>query len=322
MVSLFPIHRPRVGISFRAQALELVEVRRGWHRVPTVTRLATRSLPTGLLTPNATTPNISESATLAKELRALLHDIRDRAVAIDLPMACGTLALLHFETFPTVRVEQESLLRWRLRQEEHLALPDLKILWQVFPAFDAGSTAVSVLLVAIRQSILDQYHRVCEEADLLPISIGFSTIHLLNLAARAAFSSTHEDLFVAHRTAESLIVLAVRQGRPVGLRVKPVRRARMDLKAELIQTVQYFMQEGAPAQQAVARTTPLYLVEEGDPASALSGSHDQTEIWTLSHDPSWTVPVHRARWATAPIVSTVAAPVHPPLAALAGILAA
>lgn len=321
MVSLFPIHRPRVGISLRAQALELVEVRRGWHRVPTVTRLATRSLPTGLLTPNATTPNISESATLAKELRALLHDIRDRAVAIDLPMACGTLALLHFETFPTVRVEQEALLRWRLRQEEHLALPDLKILWQVFPAFDAGSTGVSVLLVAIRQSILDQYHRICEEADLLPVSIGWSTIHLLSLA-RSAFPSTQEEVFVAHRTAESLIVLVVWKGRPVGLRVKPMRRAQLDLKTELIQTVQYFMQEGAPAQQAVARTTPLYLVEEGDPASALSGSHDQTEIWTLSHDPSWTVPVHRARWATAPIVSTVAAPVHPPLAALAGILAA
>lgn len=321
MFSLFPVHRPKLGISVRAHALDLVEVRRGWGRPPTVTRVATRPLPEGLLTPNATTATISDPAVLAKELIALLDGVRDRAVVIDLPMACGTLALLHFETFPTVRLEQEALLRWRLRQEEHLALPDLTMLWQVFPAPDADSTAISVLLVAIRQSILDQYHRVCEEADLLPVSIGWSTIHLLSLA-RSAFPGTQEEVFVAHRTAESLIVLAVRKGRPVGLRVKPVRRAHMDLKTELIQTLQYFVKEGAPAQQAAARTTPLYIVEEGDPASASSGPHDQTEIWTLSHDPSWTVPVHRARWATAPIVSTVAAPVHPPFAALAGVLAA
>lgn len=321
MVSLFPIHRPRVGISFRAHSLELVEVRRGWRRVPTVTRLVTRPLPAGLLTPNAETPNISDQTALVKELQGLLQGIRDQAVAINLPMACGTLALSHFETFPTARAEQEALLRWRLRQEEHLAIPDLKMLSQIFPAVEQGSTAVSVLLVAIRQSILDQYHRVCEETDLLPVSMGFSTIHLWNLA-RSALSGTHEDLFVAHRTAESLIVLAVRQGRPVGLRVKPARRARMDLKAELIQTLQYFANEGAPAPQAAARTTPLYIMEEEDPAPALSGRQEPTEIWTLSEDPSWTVPVHRATWATAPIVSTVAIPVHPPFAALAGVLAA
>lgn len=321
MSSFLPIHRPRVGISFRAHALDLVEIRRGWRRVPTVTRLAARPLPAGLLTPTTATPNISDPAALTKELQALFQNVRDRAVAVDLPIACGMLALFHFEMFPIVRAEQEALLRWRLRQEEHLTIPDLKILWQVFPAAEQGLTAVSVLLVAIRQSILDQYHRVCEEADLLPVSMGLSTIHLLSLV-RSAFCNKHEDLFVAHRTAESLVVLAVRQGRPVGLRVKPVRRAGMDLKAELIQTLQYFANEGAPARQAATRTTPLYIVEEEDPAPALSERQDQTEIWTLSEDPSWAVPVHRARWVPAPIISTVAHPVHPPFAALAGVLAA
>ena len=90
MFSLFPIHRPRVGISFRAQALELVEVRRRWGMAPTVTRLATRSLPAGLLVPSSTAPNMADPAVVAKELQALLHGVGDRTVASDLPMACGT----------------------------------------------------------------------------------------------------------------------------------------------------------------------------------------------------------------------------------------
>lgn len=319
--SLFPIYRPRLGLSFRAHGLDLIEVRRRWRQPPIVVRVASRAIPAGVLTPSATTPNMPDPAAVAQEVEALLEGVRDRTVAVDLPMACGTPALLHFETFPTARTEQEALLRWRLRQEEHLTAPDLTLHWHAVSEGKSSSTARSVLVVAIRQSILDQYHRVCEEADLVPVSIGWSTIHLLSLA-RSAFSRMQEEIVVAHRSAEALIVLALRQGRPVGLRVKPMRRACMDLKTELIQTVQYLVMEEAPTQQALARTTPVYLVEEGDPTSASLGPHDQTEIWTLSHDPSWTVPVHRARWATAPIMSTVAAPVHPPFAALAGILAA
>lgn len=320
MLSLFPIHRPRVGISFRAQALDLVEVRRRWHRVPTVTRLATRPLPAGLLTPNAGTPNISDHIALVKELSALLQGTRDRAAAIDLPVACGTLALYHFEMLPTVRTEQEALLRWRLRQEEHLALPHLKILWQVFPAVEPGSTAVSVLVVAIQQSILDQYHRVCEEADVIPVSVGFSTCHLLELARSAMPASA--ELAVAHRTADTLVVLAFQQGRPVGLRVKPMRRASVDVKIELLQTLQYFAHEQPPHDPAAARTTPFYVMEERASAPESSSPVELSDVWTMPEQPTWTIPIHRATWATTPIVSTVPTPVHPPFGALAGVLAA
>ena len=320
MRSLFPIHRPRLGLSFRAHSLDLVELRRPWRRAPTVTRLSTRPLPAGLLTPVAAEPNTGDPAALAKELHALLHGVSNRTVAIDLPIACCTLALFHFETFPAPRAEQEALLRWRLRQDEHLAAGDLTLRWQVAPLSGASSTAVSVLLVAIRQSILDQYHRVCEDADLIPVSMGFSTLHLLTLA-RMTLPEVHEDVCVAHRTAESLIVLAFRQGRPLCLRVKPMRRTSLDLKTELIQTLQYFRHTYPLPNQVSARTTPVYVVEEGVVETAPPPA-DWPDVWTLSEDPSWTVPVHRATWTPAPIVSTVAKPAHPPFAALASVLAA
>ena len=317
MFSLFPIHRPRLGISFRAQALDLVEVRHRWNRLPTVTRLASQSLPAGLLVPSAAAPNMADPAAVTKELRSLLDGTGDRAVAIDLPMACGTPALCHFETFPTAHAEQEALLRWRLRQDEHLTAPDLTLRWQAFSAAEPPSTAVSILVVAIRHSVLDQYHQVCEKAGLIPVSMGFATFNLLHLA-RLAFP-TEAEVYVAHRTAEALIVLAFRDGRPVRLRVKPLRRTSAELKTDLLQTLQYFSQDDSHRDHAVARTTPLYLVEEGIAAMPSVGQ-DLSEVWTLSEQPGWTVPVLRAHWATAPIVSTLANPDQPPFGALACVL--
>lgn len=320
MFALFPAHRPRIGISIRAHALDLVEVRRRWGRVPHLVRVATRPLPVGLVTPGATTPNVSAPATLAKELSALFEGIRDRAVAIDLPMACGTLALMHFETFPKVRAEQESLLRWRLRQDEHLAASDLTLVWHTIPFTESDSTAVSVFMVAIRQSIVDQYHQICEAADVLPMSMGFSTLHLVELARTVL--PMEEEVYVAQRTAESLIVLAFRYGRPIGLRVKPLRRTHLNVKEAVLQTLRYFEEHGASRQQKQGRTTPLYLVEEriSDTDPALTQA--QPEIWTLSEQTHWTVPVHRATWTTVPIEPTQGHSSLPPLGALAGVLAA
>jgi hypothetical protein len=261
-----------------------------------------------------------DPAAVAQEVEALLEGVRDRTVAVDLPMACGTPVLLHFETFPTSQTEQEALLRWRLRQEEHLTAPDLTLRWHCVSEENPSSTAVSVIVVAIRHSILDQYYQVCEAAHLLPVAMGWSTFHLLDLARSAFPNEPH--LYVAHRTAEALIVLALQQGRPVRLRVKPIRRTSADVETEVLQTLKYFAQADSPGKADVTRTTPLYLVDEGLPREECLSSHDVTEVWTMSDHLNWTVCVTRARWATAPIVSAVAAPDPPPLGALAAVLAA
>lgn len=319
MVSLFPIHRPRFGVSFRAHALELVEIQRGWRKRPVVTRVATRPLPAGLLMPGADSLTMRDPAAVAQELAALLEGVRDRAVAIDVPMACGTLTLHHFETFPTIRAEQEALLRWRLRQEEHLTAPDLALSWHAVSSTASGSTSVSVLSVASRTSILDQYHQVCDEAALIPVSIGWSTCHLLELV-RATLTETHHELYIAHRTAEALIVLGVRQGRPISLRVKPLRRGTVDLNRELLQTVQYFAQDHPVSTQPATRTTPCYVMDDVMAATGNEAAAQLPETWMVQEH--WNVPIVRVTWSTAPIVSQVPSPDQFPYGALACVLAA
>jgi len=125
-------------------------------------------------------------------------------------------------------------------------------------------------------------------------------------------------VYVAHRTAEALIVLGFRQGRPVCLRVKPVRRGAVDVKRELLQALQYFAQEDPFPNHTEARTTPLYVVEEGAWGTE-SRAAESAETWMVQD--GWTVPVQWATWATVPITSTVPTPAHPPIGALASVLA-
>ena len=321
MFSLFPVHRPRIGLSLRAHALDLVEVQRRWRRPPLVRRLVSRPLPPGLLTPSCTTLNVSDHEACVRELQALLEGVRDRTAAIDLPIACGTLGLFHFETLPQSRAEQDAMLRWRFRQEEHMVANDLIVISQIFESRGQGSsaTSVSVLAVAIRQSIVDQYHRVCEAAGLLPVSMGFSTLHLVDLYRRVM--PVRSEAFFAHRTADALLVLGFQNSRPVFLRAKPLRRANVELKSELIGTLQFFesqFQYRATSSEAVS--SPLYIVDEGAPSAKL-GIPAVPEVWTPTANTDRRVEVTRVNWSTAPIANTLSVTAPPPFGALAGVLA-
>ncbi|MEQ1793151.1 MAG: hypothetical protein ABL970_03085 [Nitrospira sp.] len=322
MWSLFPVHKPRIGISIRAHRLELVEVRHRWRRPPVVRRLVSRPLPAGLVAPSPTAANLTIYETVVQELRALCEGVRDRTVAVDLPLAAGTFALFHFETFPQSREEQDALVKWRFRQDEHVTATDLHVVSQVFAGQREGNVPapVSVLAVAIRQSLLSQYHRLCDDAGLLPVSMGFSTLHLLELYRRAM--PAHADVFFAHRTAEAMIVVALRHGRPSLLRVKPLRRTTVDLKPELLTTLQYFHSQSLHRCSSgnVARTV-LYVLDDTAVARRAEASA-ATEVWTPTDDPDWAVEMIPVTWSMAPLSSSaVEIPDVPPFGALAGVVA-
>lgn len=321
MWSLVPVHRPQIGVSIRAQRLDLVEVQHRWGRPPRVRRLVSRPLPAGLLVPSATALNLMNVEACIGELRALCEGVRDRTVAVDLPLAAGTLALFHFDTLPAAPAEQEALIRWRFRQDEHVLANDLHVVFRVFAGQQERrvSGPVSVLAVAIRQSILSQYHRLCDEAGLLPVSVGFSTVHLFDLYRRVM--PAQADVFFAHRTADAVIVLALRHGRPSLLRVKPLRRATGDLTSELMTTLQFFnSQVPHRCSPGHAARTVLYVLDE-TAGSRSVGEPVATDVWTPTDDPDWTVEMIPVTWSMAPIASPLAMPDVPPFGALAGVLA-
>lgn len=100
--TLFPIHRPRVGISVSASALSLVALRRPWFRRPIVKQVVERSLPSGLLKVSATEPHITDLDAFVQELRALTEGLSERTVALSVPNRAMHMGVFAFDRFPMI----------------------------------------------------------------------------------------------------------------------------------------------------------------------------------------------------------------------------
>src|SRR5829696_7629099 len=122
MASLFPGHRPSIGISFHSSAIRQVAVRRFPFRVPRIRWARERLLPSGVLVASADVPHITKAECVLGELKTLMRDVRDRTVAICLPDEIATMRLLSFESLPGPQPEKEALIRWRLGQETTISL--------------------------------------------------------------------------------------------------------------------------------------------------------------------------------------------------------
>jgi hypothetical protein len=234
MLSLFPAHRPCVGIGVNERALRLAIVRRLPFRRTRVSRVGERLLQEGWVTSSASSQNIIRKEALEKELCALTGSLSDRAVAISLADECGTFGVFTFDTLAANHEERERVIRWRFQQEADVKLGREPLVYRLF----AGDNTVSVLAAAIDDSVLKQYLALFDAARLLPMSIGFETFYVFD-AFRQTMDAGPERFFV-HYNGQTLTFMAFQHGRPVFLRKRRIKSTGADVRNELIATLQYF----------------------------------------------------------------------------------
>lgn len=279
-MTVFPFRRPHLGLSIGAGMLGLAEVRRDWRQGRgrlKLHRSGDRALPPGLIRPSATEPNMKDVTALTDELCALLGGRRQASralsVALTLPDLCARVALLDFESLPQKPAERETLLRWRFQRDLNLAGTDVRVAYRVFQEAaeprahpdrrEPGS--FWVLACAIRQDIVGQYEQACEEAGLLPISVGLAGLRLFDLCRPALAAG--EEFFFVHVADSGFSFLGVRHGSPVFLRIKPLRNGSATLATELLATLQFYTDRHRQAARAdptaPEAARPLFIV--GDP---------------------------------------------------------
>lgn len=273
-MALFPIRRPRLGLSIGARRLSLLEIGRDWRRAwrsLEVHDWRERELPAGLVTPSATDRNVSNPASLAGELRTLLGGRRNVSVALSLPDLCARVALFEFEAWPQRPAERDALLRWRFQKDLGVPPIDTRIAFRVFPSAQGATGLVRVLAAAVRREIIEQYEQVCEEAGLLPVTVGLTSLRLFDLCRPAMAlaqrdAAASQELFFLHLSEASFSFLALRHHGPVFLRIKPLRNGHTNLTDEVLATLQFY-DEGHPAGQNGGSTMPrpLFVVGEASP---------------------------------------------------------
>jgi hypothetical protein len=128
-----------------------------------------------------------------------------------LPDLCVRATLIALDVIPARASELETLLRWRLEREAFFPMTGTRLTWQVLDPR-------TVLTVAIRETVIQQYEAVCEAVGLFPVEIDTATFRLCNLfsnlvptAVPVAWLSLLDDGF-------TLIIF--RAGRPTLVRTK------------------------------------------------------------------------------------------------------
>lgn len=303
MLSLFPVHPPRFGLSLRPSGMTLVKGRRGWGRRLSITQVEERPLLPGLLVPSTTELNATDRPRLVQELRALAQPLRASTVAVSLPVSCAQLAVFPFDEWPTDEEERRAVLQWRFQHDEGIVVGDSLLGYQAYDqpvVHGAGSsgtvpvsTPVSVLAAAVRKPILDQYREVCEEAGLLPISIGLSTLQICDLYR--PLLSAESETFLVDWVDESFLFMAFREGVPVFLRRRVKHASTTDGTTALLASLQYF-DDRFPhrAERARPQQASLYMVGDVPVGEGGSVIVADTPSWMPTGDPMWSVSVRPA----------------------------
>jgi len=279
MSFFFPVHRPRLGLSFTERGIALVELRRGWGK-PGIARVRERPLPNGVLRVSATEPNLLDRKAVEVELKSLLRCTSERTVAVCLPDHACHLAVFPFKTVPPRERERDSILRWRFEHEEHVLVGDARILHRVFSVREAAKTPVIqddqitayVLAMAMKRCVLDQYEQVCEQMGVLPVSINCAAMWLFDFY-RSVMTQAAE-LFFVHQAPDSMTFFAIRKGIPVFCRTKSWRHEKADVTGEIRCTMQFYEDLLSPGEAAIGPVSgPIYMVGAG--YSEIEGFSDQ-----------------------------------------------
>lgn len=265
-MALYPIRRPTLGLQISSHTMTLVEVRRDWRRgghgwhLKACRRI---DLPEGVIRLSSTELNLLDVQAVTHQLKGLLEG-RRRCVAVSLPDHCARIALFDFDTLPQKPAEVEAILRWRFQNDLNLAVGKSRMQYRVFRtatgAAKAEKPTVRILVAAVREEIVSQYEQLCEAAGVMPVSIGLSSLALIESCRPVMTSHPAEALFL-HATDDGFTFMAFRQSCPVFLRTKALPG---DQTEEILATLQYYADRGNGAASAAEQAAhhALYLVKQ------------------------------------------------------------
>ncbi len=226
--------RPRLCVKIGAQALVWAEASRNW-RGRRRYRCMLSPTPAGAVKLTPVELNLIDVAVVESRLRSFAGPPRDlrvgghvmladipRPITLLLPDLSVRATVVHLGQFPDRGEEQEALLRWRLGQDQLFSLAGAKIFWQVFPPERPDHHGTyAVLVVAVQETVLNQYETVCESAGLVAQEIGVSSFRLFDLWLKTSKGRRLDrDLLWVSVLDGGLTCLIIHGGRVVFVRTK------------------------------------------------------------------------------------------------------
>jgi hypothetical protein len=236
---LFPISTPTLALSISEEALCLVEIKKQWRKA-LLHHVRRVPLPQGVIKLSSVKPNIENHEEFLNQFKTLVEPLkRPLSIVLSLPDLCARTSVFDFSTFPTKKQEQSALVNWRFQQDLKLDTSHSRLAFGVYvptSVTDSPSPGnaerVRVLGTAIRNEIVEQYERMCLEAQLIPTSVGISGLDIFDLyrpniqdilevdnRSTTSFPSGSIFLFISNW---GFTFLAVQEGSPHFIRTKAI----------------------------------------------------------------------------------------------------
>jgi hypothetical protein len=135
-----------------------------------VTRGVSRPLPSALVTPSFTAPNVAEGQTLSGELRSLMNQAgcKGGPVVLALPDTSCRIGWQDFEALSGTPSETRQLLCWRLKDRIPFPIQEARVDYQPFPGQGSGTRLMYLLA---RETVIAQYEALIVAAGLEPTRI-------------------------------------------------------------------------------------------------------------------------------------------------------
>ena len=227
--------RPQYCVKFGTDSIAWAESHRNW-RGRSRQRCLTVPIAEGMVKPSPVGGNVSEPSVVAERLRELttaehlgdggrwsLFSDRPRRITLLLPDAAVRAVVLHLDQLPTKHEERESLIRWRLGQQQLFPVAGTKIVSQIFTNQPgSGGQAYTVLTVSIQESVLSQYESMCESVGLIPQEVGITSLQLFDLWRSTSGHTMwqRQNCLWANLADQALTTMVFQQGRLLFYRCK------------------------------------------------------------------------------------------------------
>ncbi len=260
---------PGLGLEITSSTVRLALVR-GRGAGLSVLHTGAADLPSGMVTENYSTPNISDMKGLANALRACLVNApaRPARAALSLPDGVFRVLTLEFDQLPSKAADRERLIRWRLEKAAAFDIDDTVLRYELLRQQVRGFTVLACL---IKRPVLAQYESALAGLGLEPWIVGLSSFHLLNFYSPLIAKKSSVSC-LAHFSDDSFTTIMTEGGGARFYRYKEVKRGNADeIKARFTREIEdslHFYTHRDRAQ--TSDVTGLYLTGESAPPHELA----------------------------------------------------
>ena len=176
-----------------------------------VERSAITPLPSGLVNPSLSQPNISSPEDLTTVVKSILAktEIKTGRISLAVPDSSVKVAIHQLDKLPGSENEKQQLLRWRLKKTTPFNVEDAHLSYVSQPGPDGK---LNVLTVIIFREVLEQYERLFQGLGIQAGFITSASVAALELLPRTEAGSIPKSTLIVRSSPFSLTAMIIHLG--------------------------------------------------------------------------------------------------------------